>query len=202
MFGTIEIPEPFYDYDKKDKAEVDARWALEMAARAAAEAEKKASKQAAVLQAKADEAAVQAAQAAKRAANKAEKTEKAAGHKAAGHKAAGHKAAGHKQEAAVQVQHGYGHTCLHASARGGVTRALSPLSLPLALSCKEPSRDLWSVVASGPRDLFRNGEFRAIYPSFRFSPSQAKKAAPSFHGVIGILLSIVMLFVAFGQCQI
>ena len=86
MFGTIEIPEPFYDYDKKDKAEVDARWALEMAARAAAEAEKKASKQAAVLQAKADEAAVQAAQAAKRAANKAEKTEKAAGHKAAGHK--------------------------------------------------------------------------------------------------------------------
>ena len=86
MFGTIEIPEPFYDYDKKDKAEVDARWALEMAARAAAEAEKKASKQAAVLQAKADEAAVQAAQAAKRASNKAEKTEKAAGHKAAGHK--------------------------------------------------------------------------------------------------------------------
>ena len=83
MFGTIEIPEPFYDYDKKDSAEVDARWALEMAARAAAEAEKKASKQAAVLQAKADEAAVQAA---KRAANKAEKTEKAARHKAAGHK--------------------------------------------------------------------------------------------------------------------
>ena len=81
MFGTIEIPEPFYDYDKKDKAEVDARWALEMAARAAAEAEKKASKQAAVLQAKADQAAVQAAQAAKRAAKKAEKTEKAAGHK-------------------------------------------------------------------------------------------------------------------------
>ena len=75
------IPEPFYDYDKKDKAEVDARWALEMAARAAAEAEKKASKQAAVMQAKADEAAVQAAQSAKRAANKAEKTEKAAGHK-------------------------------------------------------------------------------------------------------------------------
>ena len=148
MFGTIEIPEPFYDYDKKDRAEVDARWALEMAARAAAEAEKKASKQAAVMQAKADEAAVQAAQAAKRAANKAEKTEKAAGHKAAGHKATGH-----KQEAAVQVQHGYGHTCLHASARGGVTRALSLLSLPLALSCKEPSRDLWSVVASWPRNL-------------------------------------------------
>ena len=81
MFGTIEIPEPFYDYDKKDKAEVDARWALEMAARAAVEAEKRASKQAAMMQAKADEAAVQAAQAAKRAANKAEKTEKAAGHK-------------------------------------------------------------------------------------------------------------------------
>ena len=73
----------------------------------------------------------------------------------------------------VQVQHGYGHTCLHASARGGVTRALSPLSLPLALSCKEPSRDLWSVVASGPRNLFRNGEFRPIYTSFRFSPSQS-----------------------------
>ena len=32
--------------------------------------------------------------------------------------------------------------------------------------------------------------------------NQAKKAAPSFHGVIGILLSIVMLFVALGQCQL
>ena len=71
----------------------------------------------------------------------------------------------------MHVQHGYGHTCLHASARGGVTRALSLLSLPLALSCKEPSGALWSVVASGPRNLFRNGEFRPICTSFRFSPS-------------------------------
>ena len=30
---------------------------------------------------------------------------------------------------------------------------------------------------------------------------QAKKAAPSFHGIIGILLSVIMLFVALGQRQ-
>ena len=103
----------------------------------------------------------------------------------------------------MQVQHGYGHTCLHASARGGVTRALSPLSLPLALSCKEPSRDLWSVVASGPRNLSGTASF-ALYTrhSGSLHLNQAKKAAPSFHGVIGILLSIVMLFVALGQCQL
>ena len=103
----------------------------------------------------------------------------------------------------MHVQHGYGHTCLYASARGGVTRALSLLSLPLALSCKEPSGALWSVVASGPRNLFRNGEI-ALYAhdSGSLHLNQAKKAAPSFHGVIGILLSIVMLFVALGQCQL
>ena len=63
MYGTIEVPEPFYDYEKKDKAAVAARWALKTAMSAAVEAEKKALKQAAVQQAKA-EAAVKAARAA------------------------------------------------------------------------------------------------------------------------------------------
>ena len=80
MYGIIEVPEPFYDYGKKDKAAVAARWASETAASADVQAEKKASKQKAVQQAKADEAAVAAAtvakaaaKAAKRAAKKAEK---------------------------------------------------------------------------------------------------------------------------------
>ena len=30
---------------------------------------------------------------------------------------------------------------------------------------------------------------------------QAKKAAPSFHGVVGTLISVIMLFVALGQRQ-
>ena len=89
MCGIIEVPEPFYDYGKKDKAAVAARWALETAASATVEAEKRASQQAAVQQAKADKEVVQAvkaakaaAKAAKRAAKKAEKkTEKAAGDK-------------------------------------------------------------------------------------------------------------------------
>ena len=95
MYGTIEVPEPFYDYEKKDKAAVAARWASTMAERAAVEVEKKASKQAAVQQAKA-EAAAKAAKAAVKAATKRaarkmeenaaaeqsqEKTEKAAGDK-------------------------------------------------------------------------------------------------------------------------
>ena len=96
----IKVPEPFYDYAKKDKAAVAARWASETATRATVEAEKKVSMQAAVQQAMANEAAVQAAKtaakAAKRAAKKTEKTEKAAGDKTT------------KQEAAVQVRHGYG----------------------------------------------------------------------------------------------
>lgn len=87
--GIIKVPEPFYDYAKKDKAAVAARWASETATRAAVEAEKKASIQAAVQQATAKEAAVQAVQAAKtaakaatRAAKRTERTEKAAGDKA------------------------------------------------------------------------------------------------------------------------
>ena len=63
MYGTIDVPEPFYDYEKKDKAAVAARWALKTAMSAAVEAEKKALKQAAVQQAKA-EAAVKAVRAA------------------------------------------------------------------------------------------------------------------------------------------
>ena len=65
VHGIIEVPEPFYDYGKKDKAAEAARWASEMAARAAVEAEKTASKQAAVQQAEADEVIVQAVKAAK-----------------------------------------------------------------------------------------------------------------------------------------
>ena len=30
---------------------------------------------------------------------------------------------------------------------------------------------------------------------------QAKKTAPSFHGIVGTLLSVIMLFVALGQRQ-
>ena len=64
MFGTIDVPEPFYDYEKKDKAAVAARWALKTAMSAAVEAEKKALKQAAVQQAKAEKDAVKAVRAA------------------------------------------------------------------------------------------------------------------------------------------
>ena len=107
MFGTIDVPEPFYDYEKKDKAAVAARWALKTAMSAAVEAEKKIAKQAAVQQAK-TEAAAKAAKAAVKVATKKvattnaaaeqpdEKTEKAAGDTTI------------KQEVAVQVQHGYG----------------------------------------------------------------------------------------------
>mgnify|MGYP005667718261 CR=1 FL=1 len=84
MYGIIEVPEPFYDYNKKDKAAVAARWASKIAASADVEAEKTASKQKAVQHAKADEAAVKAvaaakaaAKAAKRAAKKTKSTEKA-----------------------------------------------------------------------------------------------------------------------------
>ena len=99
MYGIIEVPEPFYDYGKKDKAAVAARWASKTAASADVETKKKK----VVQQAKADEAAVKAgtaakaaAKAAKRVAKKTEKTEKAPGDKTT------------KQEAAMQVRHGYG----------------------------------------------------------------------------------------------
>ena len=45
MCGIIKVPEPFYDYAKKDTAAVAAMWASETATRAAVEAEKKASVQ-------------------------------------------------------------------------------------------------------------------------------------------------------------
>ena len=112
MFGTIDVPEPFYDYEKKDKAAVAARWALKTAERAAVEAEEKALKQEAVQQAKAEAAAKAAKAAVKVATKKAaremeknaaaeqpnEKTEKAAGDTTI------------KLEVAVQVRHGYGHS--------------------------------------------------------------------------------------------
>eukprot|EP00964_Phaeocystis_antarctica_P136407 scaffold100852_cov66-Phaeocystis_antarctica.AAC.2 len=108
MFGTIDVPEPFYDYEKKDKAAVAARRASKTAERAAVEAEKKAAKQAAVQQAKA-EAAAKAAKAAVKAATKraAKKTEENAAAEQF-EKAAGDKTT--KQEVAVQVRHSYGHS--------------------------------------------------------------------------------------------
>jgi len=110
MFGTIKVPEPFYDYEKKDKAAVAARWASTMAERAAVEAEKQAAKQAAVQQAKA-EAAAKAAKAAvkaatKRAAKKTEENAAAEQSQDKTEKAAGDKTT--KQEVAVQVRHGFG----------------------------------------------------------------------------------------------
>ena len=59
-------------------------------------------------------------------------------------------------------------------------------------------------MASGPRNAFRNCEIRPTHarPDFpTHSTMQAKKATPSFHGVIGILLSVIMMFVALGQRQ-
>ena len=110
MFGTIDVPEPFYDYEEKDKAAVAAKWALKTAMSAAVEAEKEIAKQAAVQQAKAEAAAKAAKAAVKVATKKAaremeknaaaeqpnEKTEKAAGDTTI------------KLEVAVQVRHGYG----------------------------------------------------------------------------------------------
>ena len=104
MYGIIEVPEPFYDYGKKDKAAVAARWA----------SEKKASNQKAVQQAKADEAAVAAAtvakaaaKAAKRAAKKVEKNAAAERQSESAEKQ-NEKVAGDKttkQEVAEQVRH-------------------------------------------------------------------------------------------------
>ena len=114
MYGIIEVPEPFYDYGKKDKAAVAARWASETAVSADVQAEKTASKQKAVQQAKVVEAAVKAvtaakaaAKAAKRAAKKAEKNA-AAEHQSGSAETQNEKVAGDettKQEVAEQVRH-------------------------------------------------------------------------------------------------
>ena len=107
MFGTIEVPKNFYDYDKRDEAMMTTRQAPKPAMKTAAVgAEKKGLKQAAVQQANAEKDAVKAAtatgnQMAKNAA--AEHQSEPAEEKTAGDKAT-------KQQAAVQVRHGYGHS--------------------------------------------------------------------------------------------
>ena len=109
MFGTIEVPKNFYDYDKRDEAMMTTRQAPKPAAKnAAVGAEKKALKQAAVQQANAEKDAVKAVTAT---ANQAGKNA-AAEHQfePAEEKTARDKAT--KQEAAVQVQHGCGHSAL------------------------------------------------------------------------------------------
>ena len=108
MFGTIEVPKNFYDYDKRDEAMMTTRQASKPAVKkAAVGAEKKGLKQAAVQQANAEKDAVKAATAT---ANQVEKnaavehqSEPAEGKTGAGDKAT-------KQQAAVQVRHGYGHS--------------------------------------------------------------------------------------------
>ena len=71
MFGTIEVPKNFYDYDKRDEAMMTTRQAPKPAVKTAAVgAEKKGLKQAAVQQANAEKDAVKAATAT---VNKAEK---------------------------------------------------------------------------------------------------------------------------------
>ena len=102
MFGTIEVPKKFYEYDKRDEATMTMRQAPKPAVeKAAAGAEKKALKQAAVQQANAEKDAVKAATAT---ANQVEKNA-AVEHQSepADEKTAGDKAT----KAAVQVRHGY-----------------------------------------------------------------------------------------------
>ena len=111
MFGTIEVPKNFYDYDKRDEAMVTTRQAPKPAVNtvlAVGAREKKGLKRAAVQQANAEKDAVKAAMAtanqmAKNAA--AEHQSEPAEEKTAGDKAT-------KQQAAVQVRHGYGHSAL------------------------------------------------------------------------------------------
>ena len=107
MFGTIEVPKNFYDYDKRDEAMMTTRQAPKPAAKkAAVGVEQKGLKQAAVQQANAEKDAVKAAtatanQMAKNAA--AEHQSEPAEEKTTGDKAT-------KQQAALQVRHGYGHS--------------------------------------------------------------------------------------------
>ena len=68
-----------------------------------------------------------------------------------------------------------------------------------------PSTGTGGLMAPGPRNAFMNCEIRLTHTpdriSLRISTMQAKKATPSFHGVIGILFSVIMMFVALGQRQ-
>ena len=179
MYGIIEVPEPFYDYGKKDKAAVAARWASETAASADVEADKKASKQKAVQQAKADDAAVKAvtaakaaAKAAKRAAKKSEKNA-AAEHQSEPAEKQNKGAAGRTtmQEAAVQVQS----TAVGIMARLSHTRnETRPLMRPcihagVALTCKAPAyipfhRDCvwWSGGLRTAQRIQKNCEIRPV----------------------------------------
>ena len=109
MFGTIEVPKNFYEYDKRDEATMTTRQAPKPAVKnAAVGAEKKALEQEAVQQANAEKDVVKSATAT------AKKEEKNAAvehqSKPAEEKTAGDKAT--KQQAAVQVRHGYGHSAL------------------------------------------------------------------------------------------
>eukprot|EP00964_Phaeocystis_antarctica_P055043 scaffold32362_cov50-Phaeocystis_antarctica.AAC.4 len=162
MYGTIEVPEPFYDYEKKDKAAaVAARWALKTAERAAVEAKNKAAKQAAVQQAN-TEAAAKAARAAvkaatKRAAKKTEKNAAAEQSEEKTEKAAGDKTI--KQEVAVQVRHD---TALGAVSHRPAeslyreARALSPLEHDPCIHASGVELSRKAYMAPGPRNAFRN----------------------------------------------
>ena len=111
MFGTIEVPKNFYEYDKRDEATMTTRQAPKPAVKnAAVGAEKKALKQEAVQQANAEKDVVKSATATATA--KKEEKNAAVEHqsKPAEEKTAGDKAT--KQQAAVQVRHGYGHSAL------------------------------------------------------------------------------------------
>ena len=115
MFGTIEVPKNFYDYDKRDEAMMTTRQASKPAVKkAAVGAEEKALEQAAVQQANAEKDVVKSVTAT------AKKAEKSAAmehqFEPAEEKTAGDKAT--KQEAAAQVQHGCGHSARPAESLG------------------------------------------------------------------------------------
>ena len=102
MFGTIEVPKNFYDYDKRDEAMVTTGQAPKPAAKkAAVGAEKKALKRAAVQQANAEKGAVKAATAT------AKKAEKNA---AVEHPSEPVEKKTAEDKVAVQVRYGCGHS--------------------------------------------------------------------------------------------
>eukprot|EP00964_Phaeocystis_antarctica_P019976 scaffold11027_cov63-Phaeocystis_antarctica.AAC.7 len=177
MFGTIEVPKNFYEYDKRDEAMMTTRQTPKSAVeKAAVRAEEKALKQAAVQQANAEKDAV------KRATAKKAKEDAAAEDQSepAEEKTTGNKAT--KQEAAVQGDLRFPLERDLAPGTGGHTRS--------------------------PRSVFRNwcGHTRSPVPAtrpgrFPHLNHQAKQAAPGFHGVIGIFLSVLMLLLALGLRQ-
>ena len=176
MFGTIDVPEPFYDYEKKDKAAVAARWALKTAERAAVEAEKKIAKQAAVQQAKA-EAAAKAAKAAvkaatKRAAKKMEKNAAAAEQsEEKTEEAAGDKMT--KQVWQCKFDTAMGTQCRIAwLSHTRKARARSPLERDLASMppmWRSHAKPMCPPVAPGPRKAFRNCCLSGSETSVRFA---------------------------------